>query len=118
MDVLRFDYYGTGDSAGQGEDASLSTCVEDVVRATEELVSSCGVRTVSMIGGRWGGCVASLAATLQGELENLVLWEPVVAGRAFLRGSPGPHAAFFASGGPAAFIGPPPNTWVSPPPHP
>src|SRR5207249_11329319 len=40
LDVLRFDYYGTGDSAGQGEDATLHTCIEDVVRATEELASS------------------------------------------------------------------------------
>jgi len=106
MDVLRFDYYGTGDSAGQGEDASLSTCVEDVVRATEELVSSCGVRTVSMIGVRWGGCVASLAATLRVELENLVLWEPVVAGRTYLGESRARHAAFLASERQAAYSGP------------
>src|SRR5438128_11335151 len=63
MDVLRFDYYGSGDSAGQGEDASLSTCVEGVGRPTGELVASCGGRTASMIGGPWRGGVRSPAGT-------------------------------------------------------
>jgi uncharacterized protein len=97
FDVLRFDYYGTGDSAGQGEEVSLRNCTQDVVRATEELSSRCGLRTVSLIGVRLGGCVASLAATVQVEVEGLVLWEPVVAGRAYLGELRARHAAFLVS---------------------
>src|SRR5256885_3312008 len=52
------------------------------------------------------------------ELENLVLWEPVVAGRTYLGESRARHAAFLASERQAAYSGPPGIMGVSLPPKP
>lgn len=77
LDVLRFDYFGTGDSFGDGTDFLLSTAVADVGLAIEELGGLSGHGPVSLVGLRLGALVAGLAAT-QGDarVERAVLWEP------------------------------------------
>jgi uncharacterized protein len=97
FDVLRFEYYGTGDSAGSGEEISCRSCIEDVLRATDELTSTCGVRRVSLVGVRLGATFAALAAGLRGAVESLVMWEPVAAGHGYLAELRARHAAFLRS---------------------
>ena len=79
--VLRFDYTGTGDSASDLEDATLSAWRADVVTAADELGELANVDQVSVVGMRLG---ASLAATVSAEgrrFREIVLWDPIVSGR-------------------------------------
>jgi uncharacterized protein len=83
-DVLRFDYYGTGDSAGNGEDATLAQWIEDAGDAADELKDASGVAKVSFVGLRFGCTLAIEAAKGRRDLDRVVLWVPVVRGGAYL----------------------------------
>ena len=83
LHVLRFDYAGCGDSAGDLEAASVERWVRDVRAAARELGEMADAGRVSVVGLRLG---ASLAARAAGEaaFASCVLWEPVVCGRDYL----------------------------------
>src|SRR4051794_18965963 len=49
LHVLRFDYYGTGDSAGTTQDGSPDRWIADIRTAARELVDLSGVRTLSIV---------------------------------------------------------------------
>ena len=72
--VLRFDYTGQGDSAGEFADASLEQWIADGQLAIEELRSITGVRQVDLVGLRVGTLVAAALAD-QAAVRRLVLWE-------------------------------------------
>ncbi len=87
--TLRFDWFGTGDSAGgdinNGEHNDLGHSwpanVRDAVRFMKR---ACGLERISVIGFRAGALLA-VEGLIGEEIENLVLWAPVVSGRAFTR---------------------------------
>ncbi len=79
--VLRFDYFGTGDSAGESGQGTLEQWRDDIVTAAEELRDVADVRRVSVVGFRLGATLAALAPL---EVRDLVLWDPVADGRAYL----------------------------------
>jgi pimeloyl-ACP methyl ester carboxylesterase len=78
---MRFDYFGTGDSQGDDEDAQLERWQQDVRRAADELRARSGVERVVLAGVRLGGSLALSTALAPDTLAGLVLWEPVVSGR-------------------------------------
>jgi len=83
--VLRFDYHGTGDSAGSEEDPDrVAVWLANIRDAHDWLRQQLGCQRVSSIGLRLG---AALAAQAAGELpvDNLLLWVPVVKGRSYVR---------------------------------
>ncbi len=82
--VLRFDYRGTGDSAGDFEDGALEAWTQDVGMASDELEDRTGVKRVSWVGLRMGAALAMRAAKGRRDLDRLVLWEPIVRGRQYL----------------------------------
>jgi pimeloyl-ACP methyl ester carboxylesterase len=84
LHVLRFDYSCTGDSAGAGEEASVAEWLDDVDWAIDELLDTAGVTNIDVVGLRWGAMLAALAARERDEVRHLVLWDPVVSGRAYL----------------------------------
>jgi hypothetical protein len=84
LPVLRFDYFGTGDSPGDDEDADLSGWTDDVRTARRELVHRSGVGRVVAVGVRLGGTLAVLASGAAGETERLVLWDPILDGAQYL----------------------------------
>lgn len=93
--VLRFDYFGTGDSAGASDEGDQAQWIEDVLDASEELASSTGTSRVAWVGLRYGASLAALAAErAPRELSDLVLWDPVVDGRAYLTELADAHAAY------------------------
>jgi predicted alpha/beta hydrolase len=63
FNVLRFDYYGSGDSAGDDSEMRLSGSCEDIVAAIEELKDICDAKTVALIGLRLGASLAGIDAT-------------------------------------------------------
>jgi alpha-beta hydrolase superfamily lysophospholipase len=83
--TLRFDWHGTGDSAGQDEDPSrLATWQANVRDTVEWMRQELGCRHVSVIGMRLGATLAALASE-DHDIDNLVLWAPVTNGRAYVR---------------------------------
>ena len=86
--VLRFDYYGSGESMGDDEEFDLDGAVGDVISADEELRSFCPEAPVVWAGARLGASLAVLAAARSGSDRSppsLVLWEPVLDGAEYLR---------------------------------
>lgn len=79
--VLRFDYYATGDSAGESSEGSLSEWRANILTARDDLRECSGARRISVVGLRLG---ATLAASAPTDAVNLVLWEPVVDGNAYV----------------------------------
>jgi uncharacterized protein len=84
--VLRFDYSGTGDSMGEGTDATVEAWLGDVLAADAELRSATGAKKVVAVGLGLGGTLAALATSRSGlKLRHLIMWDPVVDGAAYLR---------------------------------
>jgi uncharacterized protein len=83
--VLRFDYFGTGDSAGDMTQADLKGWQADVAAAIEELKDTAGLSRVGLLGLRLGATLAAqVAAKRRKDVDALVLWDPVVAGGEYL----------------------------------
>lgn len=82
--VLRFDWSGTGDSAGDLGEATAGRWCEDVRAAAAELRELSGARRLSLVGYRLGALLAARAAGDGLELRDLVLWDPPVDGREHL----------------------------------
>lgn len=81
--VLRFDYRGTGDSAGAFEGSTIHDYIDDIGKAVAELERLSGVPCKGLAGLRLGaGLAAIFAARTQLELD-LVMWEPVIDGRKY-----------------------------------
>lgn len=82
--VLRFDYYGSGDSAGSTGDGDVTQWLQDVKTALTELKDMSAVSRLSVIGIRFGAALAALAS-LETRINKLVLWDPVTDGQAYVQ---------------------------------
>jgi alpha-beta hydrolase superfamily lysophospholipase len=82
--VLRFDYRGTGDSAGEPEATTFEACVDDACVAAEELRDAGMVQDLVLIGMRLGAAVALRASAKLPFARRVLLWNPIVTGRAYL----------------------------------
>ena len=93
--ALRFDYSGTGDSLGDSAAATVDAWVGDVLAAGERLRAVTGASRVAVVGLRFGATLAILASA-RGDLRprQLVLWDPVVDGVAYLRELVAQHRAY------------------------
>jgi pimeloyl-ACP methyl ester carboxylesterase len=78
--TLRFDYFGTGDSAGTDEEMDLAGCETDVESAMEALADIAGTTRVTLIGLRAGANIAARVAARHGaDVAALVLWDPLLS---------------------------------------
>jgi uncharacterized protein len=82
--VLRFDYSCTGDSAGDSIDATLAQWTDDIGTAVTELQDIAGVRRISLVGMRLGAVLAMRATATGVRARDLVLWDPIITGTAYL----------------------------------
>lgn len=80
--AFRFDYYGTGDSAGSDLDGALHQWVADTGCAIDELKDTVGLGAVSIVGLRLGAVIGALAAAPRRDIHRVVLWDPVFDGAA------------------------------------
>jgi pimeloyl-ACP methyl ester carboxylesterase len=92
--TLRFDYFGCGDSSGSAEDCTVDQWIQDTEAAVTELRESAGSDRVALLGLRLGGAMAALAASRGLRLDSLVLWDPIVSGRAYLEELARSHRKF------------------------
>lgn len=84
LPVLRFDYFGTGDSAGSAEEADLDRWLLDVEAARVEAQGRSGVPCRGLAGFRIGASLAALASASRAPVDWLVLWDPVIDGAAYV----------------------------------
>jgi pimeloyl-ACP methyl ester carboxylesterase len=78
--VLRFDYFGTGDSYGDPGEGDLAGWCGDIETAIEELKEITGATKVNLAGLRLGANLsARVAADRPKEISKLILWEPLAA---------------------------------------
>jgi exosortase A-associated hydrolase 2 len=83
--VLRFDYFGTGDSEGDLTQASVELWEEDIREALRELKAMSGATRVGLVGLRFGAILANrVAASNAAEVDRLLLWDPILDGSAYL----------------------------------
>ncbi|WP_052949810.1 serine aminopeptidase domain-containing protein [Dyella japonica] len=82
--VLRFDYFGTGDSAGESNAFEWTRCLADVVTAATELRMRHGGGRVLAFGARLGAN-AALAAAQAARLDGVVAWDVITDGAALVR---------------------------------
>jgi len=82
--VLRFDYFGTGDSAGDDDQVDLQGWCVDIQTAHEELVRLSGSAKVTWLASRLGAVPAIQALGQSARsAQRLVLWDPVVEPSAY-----------------------------------
>ena len=83
--AVRFDYHGIGDSPGSDLDPDrLAAWLASVKSAIERARLWSGRRRVCLIGVRLGATLAALVAS-EMAIDLLVLWNPVVRARGYLR---------------------------------
>jgi uncharacterized protein len=82
--VLRFDYFGTGDSAGDCLEGHPERWCADIDRAIGELRLRSGVTELMLAGARLGAALTATAGATRGDIHRMMLWDPVVSGRAYL----------------------------------
>jgi pimeloyl-ACP methyl ester carboxylesterase len=84
--VLRFDYFGCGDSSGDATECRISRWIEDVSEAISEAQSRTGLQEVCLVGLRLGAALSLLTAARRSNVKAVVLWDPVVRGKEHLEG--------------------------------
>lgn len=85
LPCLRFDFYGTGDSGGSGEELDFGSMCHDLDLAAAALREHADVRRLVVLAWR-GSALAVQDWLRQGATADLVvLWEPVADGAAWLR---------------------------------
>lgn len=84
--ALRFDYDGTGDSAGDDLDGDRWVAwLASVRAAVAELRARTGVRQVCLVGVRLGASIAAAAAGAEATIAGVAMIAPITSGRPWLR---------------------------------
>ncbi len=85
IDVLRFDYHGIGDSAGELEHInSLDFWTRNIHEAIEFFQNETSVDQVMLVGLRFGCTLAAEVAKTSSSVHSAIFWEPVFDGRPYL----------------------------------
>lgn len=83
--AMRFDYYGTGDSMGDDREVSVESLQDDLRLAVQECLDVAEVEEVWLVGVRLGATIAAVSAPTLDAVRGVVLWDPLIRGRDFLR---------------------------------
>ena len=83
--VLRFDYYGTGDSEGHGDEADFDSMRDDIDRAITALRARTGVSRVVLVAWRGAALVVDAWLAQGGCADLVVWWDPLRDGASWLR---------------------------------
>lgn len=91
--TLRFDYFATGESGGQDTEGSMKTWMQDIPLAHQELRNRSRAAHITWMGARLGATLCALAcANTHSPPQQLLLWEPVIDGLAYLDTLANAHA--------------------------
>ena len=82
--VLRFDYFGCGDSEGDFDQGSLVQWTKDIHTAVDEIRNRSKLTRVSLIGLRIGATLALRATVDSPHVNSIIVWQPIFDGRLYL----------------------------------
>jgi pimeloyl-ACP methyl ester carboxylesterase len=82
--VLRFDFYACGDSHGECAEGTVPEWSSNVASAIAEIRRRCGLPNICLIGLRLGGTLSLMVGAGRGDIQRMVLWDPVVSGVSYL----------------------------------
>jgi len=82
--VLRFDYFGCGDSEGNFDQGSLVQWTKDIHTAIDEIRNRSKLTRLSLIGLRIGATLALRAAVDSPHVDSIIVWQPIFDGRLYL----------------------------------
>ncbi len=82
--VLRFDYFGTGDSDGDAKDCNLSFWIQNISDAIEQLKDKSGLNKISILGLRLGANLATQASANRKDIDTIINWDPIFDGKSNL----------------------------------
>jgi predicted alpha/beta hydrolase len=82
--TLRFDFHGTGDSAGQSQAASFARWQEDIDVAIDEVRRRSARTRVVLVGVRLGGSLALMHSQRSEAAGSVVAVDPVVSGERYM----------------------------------
>jgi dienelactone hydrolase len=107
--VMRFDYDGTGDSAGSDEEGErIPLALASIHHALDSLRRLSGAEgPLVVVGLRAGALLAAHALAQRSDVAALVLWAPCMSGKAFVREQRA--FSFMTRANPAAPAGGPPR---------
>ncbi|MGH7928174.1 MAG: serine aminopeptidase domain-containing protein [Candidatus Binatia bacterium] len=82
--VLRFDFYGCGDSAGDCAEGRITQWLTDLGTAVSEIKQKHRLFKICLVGLRLGGTLSMMAGAERGDIEGMVLWDPILSGTAYI----------------------------------
>jgi hypothetical protein len=82
---LRFDFFGSGDSDGDGERLDFNSMQHDLELATAALRQRTGARRLALLAWRAGALPLHAWIARGGMADLVVLWEPILDGDAWLQ---------------------------------
>lgn len=85
LPTLRFDFHGTGDSGGSGEELDFCSMHRDLDLAATALRERTGIRRLVLLAWRGGALVLRGWLERGGVADLVVLWEPIVDGGSWLQ---------------------------------
>lgn len=91
--VLRFDFYGTGDSSGDHSAASLGRWQDNISRCAEEVTTVSGTRRLSIFSARLGATIASSVDIANAQLQHFIALDPVLKPEIYLDSKQRQHRA-------------------------
>jgi uncharacterized protein len=84
--VARFDFRGHGDSDGDFVDSSLERHLSDINAVIEHVKSICPtIKTIGLLGLRLGGAIAAITAISRSDIDEMILWDPVLNGDRYMQ---------------------------------
>lgn len=83
--VLRFDYFGDGESEGLFEEASVTSRLSDICTSIDEIRGKvAGLNNLFLFGLRFGASLALLEGKKREDIKGIVAWEPIIKGKEYL----------------------------------
>lgn len=82
--VMRFDYFGTGDSHGESHEATTDQWLDDIDTVVEEMSRRSGCSGICLIGLRFGATLAVLYGSLRRRVHAIVGLDPLTNGSTYI----------------------------------
>lgn len=82
--VLRFDFFASGDSSGDDDEAEIAQWLVDISSAMAELRARSGRQRICLVGLRLGGTLAAMVGAEHGDVDAMILWDPVINGKTYV----------------------------------
>ncbi len=89
--VMRFDYFGTGDSSGSSEECNFKHLSQNINQAIEQLKEKSGIDKVSIVATRLGATVAASVSSKRNDVDDLLLLDPVINGNEYIKNLKNTH---------------------------